>query len=64
MPLLLHHPACQAKSVLPRACMQAWQVHLAASQCVACSPRVCAVAETGSIPPGNAPGQTLWQQRK
>ncbi|PRW20885.1 Monothiol glutaredoxin- chloroplastic [Chlorella sorokiniana] len=23
-----------------------------------------AVAETGSIPPGNAPGQTLWQQRK
>ena len=23
-----------------------------------------AVAETGAIPPGNAPGQTLWQQRR
>lgn len=23
-----------------------------------------AVAEAGAIPPGNAPGQTLWQQRK
>lgn len=27
-------------------------------------PILSAVAETGSIPPGNAPGQTLWQQRK
>ena len=23
-----------------------------------------AVAESGCIPPGNAPGQTLWQQRR
>lgn len=23
----------------------------------------CAVAETGTIPPGNAPGETKWQSR-
>ncbi len=26
-------------------------------------PSRCAVAETGTIPPGNAPGETKWQSR-
>lgn len=30
----------------------------------AAPPAVAAVNETGAIPPGNAPGQTLWQQRR
>eukprot|EP00879_Flechtneria_rotunda_P030673 GHRR01033339.1.p1 GENE.GHRR01033339.1~~GHRR01033339.1.p1 ORF type:complete len:214 (+),score=52.41 GHRR01033339.1:77-718(+) len=28
-----------------------------------CTWHACAVAETGSIPPGNAPGETKWQNR-
>lgn len=59
-----HQVACASGAVRSRVLMRGAGFACTRSSPAAAPPAVAAVNETGAIPPGNAPGQTLWQQRR